>query len=69
MKPRAVGYAGCKNSIEKVSSEIDLMIAQVTAALMNEKPFILLSKTNYNKLCIELKRNVRTYKGFKIRSM
>ena len=68
MEPQAIEYTGCKNAIEKVSSEIDLMIAQVPEKLL-KKPFILISKTNYSKLCIELKRNVRTYKGFKVRSM
>jgi len=68
MKPQAIEYTGCKNAIEKVSSEIDLIIKQVPEKLL-KKPFILISKTNYSKLCIELKRNVRTYKGFKVRSM
>jgi len=54
--------------MESVSFNLDLMIKQIPDNLPN-KPFILISKTNYSKLCIELKRNVRTYKGFKIRSM
>ena len=55
--------------MESVSFNLDLMIGQVPSNLINEKPFILLSENNYDKLCVELKRNVRTYKGFKIRSM
>lgn len=54
--------------MESVSFNLDLIIKQVPEKLL-KKPFILISKTNYSKLCIELKRNVRTYKGFKVRSM
>lgn len=68
MEPQAIGYSGGRKSIEKVSIELDLIIKQVPNGLL-KKPYILLSKSNYEKLCIELKRNVRTYKGYKVRSM
>lgn len=54
--------------MESVCSKLDLMIDQILIGF-HEKQFFLLSKSNYEKLCIELKRNVRTYKGYKVRSM
>jgi len=52
----------------KVGKLLDDMIKTRPSSLMPKDTILLMSKENYKKLCKELKRNVRTYKKFKVKT-
>lgn len=49
----------------KVSETLDSCIKQMPPK--HNGMYFIISKILYKQLCIELKRNVKTYKGYKIR--
>ena len=54
----------------KFTETLDVFILMIPDKSLKDKTFsILISQTNYNILCKELKRNVRTYKGIKIKTI
>lgn len=47
--------------------QLDNMIAQIPKDIDKENSSITMAEFEYKRLCYQLKRTVRTYKGFKVK--
>jgi hypothetical protein len=47
--------------------QLDIMLAQMPNNVDKETSSITMTEFEYRKLCYQLKRTVRTYKGYKVK--